>query len=176
MERELVERKLKTVKKQLTNNTILGVIAILILGFVPWIQFENFMFKISLENIIAFYVLIVCIIKGFSLRSKKKELEDELSVYSEKKRKEVKIEPKIPEEEFICEYCDKKLKYALSVRNTGIQGVGIRVFGYIWNTKLGDTDWWLSCHNDYKMALLAKRYTIFKRERINIKKQLKKEA
>ena len=72
---EILERKLETVKKQLISNVILAIIAILVLMFVPWIQFENFMFRISLENIIAVIVLIVCIVRGFSLRSKKEDIE-----------------------------------------------------------------------------------------------------
>lgn len=110
-QREILEKKLETVKKQLTHNTILGVIAILILVFVPWVQFENFMFRISLENIIAFIVLVVCIVRGFSLRSKKEELEAELSVYSKKEVKEEKKEiKKEVEQDYYCEYCDKKFK------------------------------------------------------------------
>ncbi len=65
------------------------------------------MFKISLENIIAFVVLIICIVRNFSLRSKKEDIETELSIYSKEKRNEVKKEP---ESEYYCEYCDKKFK------------------------------------------------------------------
>ena len=82
MQKEILKKKLETVNKQLTNNVIVAIIAILVMVFVPWVKFENFMFKFSLENIIAFIVLIVCIARGFSLRSKKEELEAELSVYS----------------------------------------------------------------------------------------------
>jgi len=98
--KEVLDKKLETVKKQLNRNFVIEIIAILILVFVPWIRFENFMFKISLDSIIALVILIVCIVRGFSLRSKKEDIETDLSFYSEPKMK-----PK-----FFCEYCNAKFK------------------------------------------------------------------
>jgi hypothetical protein len=89
--RKILKNRLETAKKQRTYNGVLAIIAILILVFVPLVQFQNFVFKISIETILAFFVLIVCTIRAFSLGSKIQEMESELSVYS---RKTVKKERK----------------------------------------------------------------------------------
>ena len=87
-DQKVLEKKLENIKKQLTTNAILVIIAALVLIFVPMMTFENFMFKFSLEVIIAFVVLIVCVVRSFTLRSKKEELEAELSIYSKKEIKQ----------------------------------------------------------------------------------------
>lgn len=113
--KKILEKRLEAVNKQITSNVIIGIIAILVLVFVPWIQFENFMFRISLETIIAFVVLVVSLVRGFTLRSKKEEIEAELSVYfdeehKEEKKKEEKVIEKKEIQKYICEYCDKEFK------------------------------------------------------------------
>src|SRR3989338_460345 len=110
-DQKVLEKKLENIKKQLTTNAILVIIAALVLIFVPMMTFENFMFKFSLEVIIAFVVLIVCVVRSFTLRSKKEELEAELSIYSKKEiKQEVKKVEKEPEQEYTCAWCDKKFK------------------------------------------------------------------
>ncbi|MBU0470536.1 MAG: hypothetical protein KKA62_04365 [Nanoarchaeota archaeon] len=106
--KRVLEKRLETVNKQITSNVIIGIIAILVLIFVPWIQFENFMFRISLETIIAFVVLIVSLVRGFTLRGKKEEIESELSVYSNEEHKEEKIVEKKEIQKYTCEYCEIK--------------------------------------------------------------------
>jgi len=114
--RELLEKRLENVKKQIKYNIAMAVIAILILIFVPIVKFENFVFQISIETIIAFILLIVAIGKCISLRTKKEDIEAELSVYSEEKIKEEKKEA-INEPEHYCEYCDKEFKSEEALQN-----------------------------------------------------------
>jgi len=111
-QREILQKRLEAVNKQISSNIIIAIICILVLVFVPVMKFENFRFEFSLEVIIAFFVLIFSIFRGFTIRSKKEDIEAELSVYSkdEVKKEEKKEARKEPEPEFICEYCDKKFK------------------------------------------------------------------
>lgn len=82
--REILEKKLKRIKEQMFRDSVLVVMAIFVLIFIPLVSVEDQMFKISIENIIAFIVLVGCFIRGFHLKNRKDELEDELSVYEEK--------------------------------------------------------------------------------------------
>ena len=50
--KEILKKRLEVVKKQLTTNMIFGILSILVLTFLPWVQFENFMLRINLENIL----------------------------------------------------------------------------------------------------------------------------
>lgn len=109
--KEVLEKKLKAVNKQINGDIITIIIAILFLVFVPIVKFENFVFKIDISVIIIFIALVVCIVRRFSLQSKKEDIEAELSVYQKEEIREVKKEvKKEPEPEFICAYCDKKFK------------------------------------------------------------------
>ena len=115
--KEILEKKLEAVKKQINRNIIMAVAAIIFLVFIPIAKFENFMFEISGEAIIAFVLLIVSIVRGVSLRTKKEDIEAELSVYrenddskEEQRKQEKKIIEKEAELEYNCNYCNKKFK------------------------------------------------------------------
>ena len=100
--KEILEKKLEAVNRQISYNILVGIAGILLILFVPLVYFENFMLTFSLESIIGFILFISSVIRGFSLRTKKEDIEVELSVY-QKKDKKVK-------EEFICDYCNQKSK------------------------------------------------------------------
>ena len=74
-QREILQKRLEAVNKQISSNIIIAIICILVLVFVPVMKFENFRFEFSLEVIIAFFVLIFSIFRGFTIRSKKEDIE-----------------------------------------------------------------------------------------------------
>jgi hypothetical protein len=121
MKKEILEKKLKRIKEQMFRDSVLVVIAIFVLIFIPLVYIEDQMFKISIENIIAFVVLIGCFIRGFHLKSRKDELEDELSVYKEKETKQKtegkKASKKETEPRYFCEYCRKTFKSKEALNN-----------------------------------------------------------
>ncbi len=85
--KHILEAKLETVNKQLNHNMWTGIIGIVLVVFVPLVKFENFMLNFSLESIIGFIFFISSVIRGFSLKTKKEDIEAELSVYSKEGKK-----------------------------------------------------------------------------------------
>jgi cytochrome bd-type quinol oxidase subunit 2 len=99
--KEHLKNKLQSVNNQLLWNGIITIIAIAFILFFPLTSFDanNFRININLEWIIAFIVMIVGIVRAFTLRSKKKDIEDDLSFHN--KKNELKWK---------CDFCGKKFK------------------------------------------------------------------
>lgn len=83
--KQILEAKLEAVKKQENHNILMGISGIFLIVFVPLVKFENFKLTFSLESIIGFIIFIGSVIRAFSLRTKREDLEAELSVYKKQK-------------------------------------------------------------------------------------------
>jgi len=112
--KEYLENKLQSVNNQILWNRIITIIAIIYILFFPLTSFDadNFRINFHLEWIIAFIVMIVGIVRVFTLGSKKKDIEDDLSFYKNKKdiEDDLSFHKNKDELKWQCDFCGKKFK------------------------------------------------------------------
>ena len=99
-----LEKKLKFHNKQIRNNGIMTIIAILVLVYYPATSFEGFQLNFHLEWIIAFIVMVVGVGRAITLIPKRDEIKSELEHINHKSLKKGKKE-KINEFEYLCDSC-----------------------------------------------------------------------
>ena len=98
-----LENKLKSVKKEILWNTVITILAIIFILVIPPTSFDvtKFRIEVHLEWIVAFIIMIVGIVRVFTLSWKRKELEEDLSFYDKKDKYKLK---------WRCDFCGKKFR------------------------------------------------------------------
>lgn len=100
-QKDYLENKLSLVNTQLFWNGVVTIIAILVILFFPLTSFDakNLKINFNLEWIIAFIVMVVGVVRAITLRSKKTDIESDISFHNHQEK-----------EEWKCDFCGKMFK------------------------------------------------------------------